>query len=56
MSGDSHRLNYFMISTPLGHISHLHDWLIAKRPIFDMEKYDRPTTSGWFLTWIGFDI
>ncbi len=35
-SGGNHRFNYFLTSTPLGHISHLHDWLI---------------TSGWFLIW-----
>ncbi len=58
-SGDSCRPNYFLTSTPLGHISHLHTWLIAsdwflyekiwstsyKRSIFDMDKF-------WHLVWV----
>jgi hypothetical protein len=54
-SSGSHRPSYFLTSTPSRHTSH--PWLIyGKQLIFDMDKYDRPTTIDRFLTWIGLDI
>jgi hypothetical protein len=52
-SGDSHRLSYFLTSTPSRHTSNHHG-----RPItshwFLTCKYGRPSTSSWLLTYIDF--
>ncbi len=54
--GNGRKLNYFLTSTPLKHIFHLHNQLITSARFLIWKNMANQTSSDRFLTWIHFDI